>query len=288
VVSEEQQRRHDRGVMEAYEWRLDRLVLPDGRDGVVCYFRDISAQVAARRALEDSRDALRDGDRRKDEFLATLAHELRNPLAPLRSCLDILRHRPAPDPESARLHEVMARQLGQMVRLVDDLLEVSRITRGKIELRLAATQVGDVVERAVETSRPLVDAGRHALTVDVPAEPLVVAADGVRLAQVLSNLLNNASKYTDAGGRIHVRVSREGGEAVLAVEDSGMGMAPEQLGHVFDLFAQGQDARFRDQGGLGIGLTLSRRLVELHGGTLSAHSAGPGQGSTFTVRLPLL
>jgi signal transduction histidine kinase len=167
------------------------------------------------------------------------------------------------------------------------LLEVSRITRGKIELRLAATPVGDVVERAVETSRPLVDAGRHALTVDVPAEPLVVAADGVRLAQVLSNLLNNAAKYTDAGGRIHVRVAREGGEAVLAVEDSGMGMAHEQLGHVFDLFAQGQDARFREQGGLGIGLTLSRRLVELHGGTLSAHSAGPGQGSTFTVRLPL-
>jgi PAS domain S-box-containing protein len=235
--------------------------------------------------------ALREMDRRKDEFLATLAHELRNPLAPLRNCLHILRlvdnGEAGAQVDVERLHAVMERQVGQLVRLVDDLLEVSRITRGMVPLHVQSVALADVVERAIETSRPLLDAAHHALVVSLPAEPLLLQADPVRLAQVLSNLLNNAAKYTEAGGRIALSASREGDEVVLLVQDNGLGMATDQVERVFDLFHQAEHSLGRAGGGLGIGLTLVRSLVEMHGGTVIARSAGLGQGSEFEVRLKI-
>ncbi len=234
----------------------------------------------------NNEEALREADRRKDEFLAMLAHELRNPLAPLRTSLHMLRM-DISEADRHRLHAVMDRQVGQLVRLVDDLLEVSRITRGKIALHLERVAVADIVDQAVETSRPLLDAAHHALTLDLPAEPMELDADPVRIAQVLSNLLNNAAKYTEPGGRIVLSARREGTWLVLRVEDNGMGIAPEQLPHVFDLFLQADRTLHRAQGGLGIGLTLVRQLVELHGGSVHAYSAGIGQGSCFEVRLPM-
>jgi len=233
----------------------------------------------------NTEEALRDADRRKDEFLATLAHELRNPLAPLRTSLHILRMEVG-EADRHRLHAVMERQVTQLVRLVDDLLEVSRITRGKIALHKERVAVADIVDQAVETSRPLLDAAHHQLELDLPAEPMLLDADPVRMAQVLSNLLNNAAKYTEPGGRIVLAARRDGADVVLRVQDNGAGIPPEQLPHVFDLFAQADRTLHRAQGGLGIGLTLVRQLVELHGGSVRAHSAGIGQGSCFEVRLP--
>jgi PAS domain S-box-containing protein len=235
--------------------------------------------------------ALRDDDRRKDEFLATLAHELRNPLAPLRNCLHILRMAEEQDAgasvDTERLHAVMERQVGHLVRLVDDLLEVSRITRGMVPLYRQPVTVGEVVERAVETSRPLLDAAHHTLRIDLPKEPMVLNVDLVRLAQVLSNLLNNAAKYTDPGGLIDLTARRDGDDVVLQVRDNGLGIAPDQIDTVFDLFSQAEHSLTHAAGGLGIGLTLARSLVELHGGQVIARSAGLGQGSEFEVRLPL-
>ena len=233
----------------------------------------------------NNEEALRDADRRKDEFLATLAHELRNPLAPLRTSLHILRM-DVGEADRHRLHAVMERQVTQLVRLVDDLLEVSRITRGKIALHKERVAVADIVDQAVETSRPLLDAAHHQLELHLPQEPLHLDADPVRLAQVLSNLLNNAAKYTEPGGRIVLSARREGSDIALRVRDNGAGIPPEQLDHVFDLFSQADRTLHRAQGGLGIGLTLVRQLVELHGGSVSAHSAGVGHGSCFEVRLP--
>jgi CheY-like chemotaxis protein/two-component sensor histidine kinase len=182
---------------------------------------------------------------------------------------------------------MMDRQVGHMVRLVDDLLEVSRITRGKIDLRKETVELRAVIDAAIETSRPLIDAARHDLSVSLPAEPLYFEADATRLAQVFANLLNNAAKYMDEAGSIHVAARREGGEAVISVRDTGFGMAPASLASVFDMFVQGVPAQARVQGGLGIGLTLVRTLVEMHGGTVLARSEGPGKGSEFVVRLPL-
>ena len=231
--------------------------------------------------------ALQEADRRKDEFLATLAHELRNPLAPIRNSVDILRLSGGRQPVAERLVNMMDRQVGHMVRLVDDLLEVSRITRGKIDLRKETVELRAVIDAAIETSRPLIDAARHDLSVSLPAEPLYFEADATRLAQVFANLLNNAAKYMDEAGSIHVAARREGGEAVISVRDTGFGMAPASLASVFDMFVQGVPAQARVQGGLGIGLTLVRTLVEMHGGTVLARSEGPGKGSEFVVRLPL-
>jgi PAS domain S-box-containing protein len=230
---------------------------------------------------------LREADRRKDEFLAVLAHELRNPLAPIRNSLHILRLTSQHDPAAERVAEMMERQVNHMVRLVDDLLEVSRITRGKIELRKERVEVAAVVRSAVETSRPLIEAGRHQLALSMPPEPLTVEGDPVRLAQILANLLNNAAKYTEAGGQIWLTVRQEGERVAIAVRDTGMGIAPHHLPRVFDLFTQLDRHAGHAQGGLGIGLTLVKSLVEMHGGSIRAHSAGPGQGSEFTVRLPL-
>jgi signal transduction histidine kinase/ActR/RegA family two-component response regulator len=231
---------------------------------------------------------LREEHRRKDEFLAMLCHELRNPLAPLVICIDMLRRRGIDPKQTARCIEIAARQTGQLSRLVEDLLDVSRVSRGRIELRRRPISLESAVVDAVETSRAVLESRRHVIVVELPDEPLVVNADAVRLAQILANLLHNASKYTDPGGRIEVKLSREGQEAVLSVADTGIGIAKSTLPHVFELFAQAPVALGRSQGGLGIGLTLVRSLSELHGGRASAHSDGVGKGARFTVRLPLI
>jgi signal transduction histidine kinase/ActR/RegA family two-component response regulator len=236
---------------------------------------------------KDAEALLRDADRRKDEFLATLAHELRNPLAPITNAIQIMRLSSDPAAhETAR--NIVERQLGQMVHLVDDLLDVSRISRDKVELRSEPTDLLGALQTALETSRPLIDAARHRLTVSLSAPGAVrVNGDPMRLSQILSNLLNNAAKYTPEGGRIEVALEVEGGEAVVSVQDSGIGISEEMLPRVFDMFAQVDRTLERSQGGLGIGLALVRKLVELHGGSVRAHSDGEGQGSRFVVRLPL-
>jgi signal transduction histidine kinase len=230
-------------------------------------------------------EQLAEMDRRKDEFLATLAHELRNPLAPLRNSLQLLRM--SGGPGGAQIHEMMERQINHMVRLIDDLLEISRITRGKIELHKEHVDLATVVHNAVETSRPLLDAARHHLTITLPSEPLLLEADSVRLAQVFTNLLNNAAKYTEEAGQIVLTARREGDEAVVSVRDNGLGIPAAMLPRVFEMFAQVDRTLKRAQGGLGIGLTLARTLVQMHGGSISVQSGGPDQGSEFTVRLPL-
>jgi signal transduction histidine kinase len=243
----------------------------------------LGATIAERRRLEA---ALREADRRKDEFLAMLAHELRNPLAPIRNAVEVLRHT-RDDPERLEsLRAVMERQVGHMVRLVEDLLDLSRITRGKVSLRRERLDLGEVVHTAVETSRPLIEAGRHELVLTPPPR-LHVEGDRMRLAQVLANLLNNAAKYTPKGGRIGLAMAREADQAVLRVQDNGIGIPANMLPRVFDMFLQVDQDPERAHGGLGIGLTLVRSLVEMHGGTVEAHSAGAGQGSEFVVRLPL-
>src|SRR5688572_15599186 len=242
------------------------------------------------RAERETAAKLRDADRRKDEFLATLAHELRNPLAPIRTGLHLLRITQPGSDSAEQARAMMERQLGHLVRLVDDLLEVSRISRGKIDLRRAPIELAAVVLSAVETTRPAIEAARHQLEISLPAQPLTVDADFVRLAQVLANLLNNAAKYTDPGGRIALSVRGEGAdavsEAVISIRDNGVGIPAELLPRVFDMFAQVDRTLDRAQGGLGIGLALAKSLVEMHAGTIQVESAGPGQGSEFIVRLP--
>jgi signal transduction histidine kinase/ActR/RegA family two-component response regulator len=233
-------------------------------------------------------DQLRQADRRKDEFLAVLAHELRNPLAPVRNAVEVLRMRDVDDPGLRWARDLIDRQVQQLTRLVDDLLDVSRITRGKIKLQKEPVDLAAVVARAVEISRPLIDARRHELAVTLPPEPLRLEADPTRLAQVVANLLNNAAKYTEERGHIWLTVEREGGEAVVRVRDTGVGIPSDMLAQVFDLFTQVTHSLDRSQGGLGIGLTLARSLVEMHGGSVRAHSAGWGEGSEVVVRLPLL
>ncbi len=240
-------------------------------------------------AIENARlyQAVREADRHKDEFLALLGHELRNPLAPVRNALAVMKMPGADASVMRQAREMMERQVEHMVRLVDDLLDVSRIMRGKVELRRERVELAAVVARAVETSQPAVDAEGHQLTVSVPPEPLWVNGDPMRLAQVVGNLLTNAAKYTERGGRIGLTAGREDGEAVLRVRDTGIGIAPELLPRLFDMFFQAERRTKKSQGGLGIGLSLVRGLVELHGGNVEAHSGGPGTGSEFVVRLPL-
>jgi PAS domain S-box-containing protein len=241
-------------------------------------------------ALENARlmEDLREADRRKDEFLATLAHELRNPLAPLRNGLQVMKLSRNDSKAAEVSRDMMERQLSQMVRLIDDLLDVSRISRGKIQLQKQQIPIATVVQQAIETSRPLIDAFGHELIVHVPGETINVDADMTRLAQVFANLLNNAAKYTDRGGRITLRIDRQGNEVVVSVRDTGVGIPPRMLPQLFEMFVQVDRSLERSQGGLGIGLSLVKRLVELHGGTVKALSAGPGRGSEFIVRLPVL
>jgi CheY-like chemotaxis protein/two-component sensor histidine kinase len=230
--------------------------------------------------------ALEQADRRKDEFLATLAHELRNPLAPIRNAVQILLFKESDDPELRWSRDVIDRQVQQMARLLDDLLDVSRISHNKLELRRELTNLSTVVQSAVETSRPLIDAGKHTLTVSLPREPVHVDADPVRLAQVFSNLLNNAAKYTERGGHLRIDAHRAGDHVVVSVKDDGIGISADTLPRIFDMFSQERGVLERSQGGLGIGLALVRGLVELHGGTVIAKSAGLDRGSEFVVSLP--
>ncbi|HLJ93383.1 MAG TPA: response regulator [Gemmataceae bacterium] len=244
----------------------------------------IATDITDRKQAED---ALREADRRKDEFLAMLAHELRNPLAPIRNAVQIMRMVGATDPELQRTRDMIDRQVEHMTRLVDDLLEVSRITGGKIKLQKETVDLVAVANRAVETSRPLIDARQHELIIDFPPRPIVLEADPTRLAQIISNLLNNAAKYTENGGQIWLMVGQEGSLAEVRVRDNGIGMPADLLPKVFDLFTQADRSLDRSQGGLGIGLTLVKSLVTLHGGQVTAHSGGPGQGSEFVVQLPV-
>ena len=272
-------RRHD-GV---YRWCIDSSAPRFGPDGVFLGYIGSISDIADRRAAEE---ALREADRRKDEFLSMLAHELRNPLAPISNALAVLGLSAAPDAiRGAR--EMMERQVRQLVRLVDDLLDVSRIRTGKIRLRIERVDLAAAVRAAVEASEPLIRAAGHALAVEVEDEPLPLRADPARLIQVTSNLLNNAVRYTPPGGAITVRAWREGGRACVAVTDTGIGIAPEMLGRVFEMFMQVDSETAHVSGGLGIGLSLVKTLVELHGGEVSAASRGPGRGSEFVVCLPL-
>ncbi len=255
--------------------------------------RDVAlAMDLARRAsvaVENTQlyQALRETDRRKDEFLATLAHELRNPLAPIRNAIEILKLPRVDDETIARSLELMERQIHHLVRLVDDLMDVSRVMRGKIELRNEQVELASVVARAVESVQPLADAQGHQLSIRLPGESLLIDADPIRLAQVVGNLLTNAIKYTKSNGRISVSGAREGADAVLTIRDNGIGIDPHMLPRVFDLFMQADNTATRSQGGLGIGLTLVRNLVEMHNGSVEARSGGLGKGSEFVVRLPL-
>jgi PAS domain S-box-containing protein len=272
-------RRHD----GEYHWFKTRGVPVRDEQGKIVYWFGTCTDIEDVKRLEA---ALREADRRKDEFLATLAHELRNPLAPIRTGLQVLRlSGDRAIREQAR--EMMDRQLGQLVRLVDDLLDISRITSNKLALRKARLPLACVTENAVETARPLIDAKGHTLVVNLPPEPLLLDADLTRLAQVFWNLLNNAAKYTDAGGRIELSAERVRREVVVTVRDSGIGIPKQALPGLFMLFSQVTPSLERSQGGLGIGLALVKGLVEMHGGSVAALSAGLGQGSQFVVRLPL-
>jgi signal transduction histidine kinase/ActR/RegA family two-component response regulator len=245
----------------------------------------IREHLAERARAEES---LRRADQRKDEFLATLGHELRNPLAPLLSGMHLLRLGGFDQASAARVMAVMERQITHLVRLVDDLLEVSRITRGLIEVRHDPLDLVPVVRAALDTCRPVIEAAGHEVTINVPEAPIAVSGDPVRLTQVFANLLTNAAKYTNAGGRIEVTVSQAAGRAMVSVRDNGIGIPPAHLRSVFDMFMQVDRSNRRAQGGLGIGLTLVRTLIEMHGGRVEARSAGVGKGSEFLIELPML
>jgi signal transduction histidine kinase/ActR/RegA family two-component response regulator len=238
-------------------------------------------------ALEASNAALRDADRRKDEFLATLAHELRNPLAPIRHAAKILDAMGATDAQRAWGREVIGRQVEHMALLLEDLMDVSRITRGRLELKRDIVSIERIIEAAIETARPLIDARKHTLEVSLPDRPLQLNVDALRMSQVTSNLLTNAAKYTDTGGKIRLSVARDSDGITISVSDTGIGLTESAVSSVFEMFSQVETALERSQGGLGIGLALVRGLVELHGGTVTAESAGLGTGSTFAAKLPL-
>ncbi len=238
--------------------------------------------------LQRAKMALRSADRRKDEFLATLAHELRNPLAPLKNGITLLTRAAAGDPQLAKLHAMMDRQVNQLVQLIDELLDVSRIATGKIVLHRTALDLREVVQVALEGCEPQLASAHHEVVVALPPQSLPVSGDAARLGQIVTNLVSNAAKYTPPGGRIEVSLREEAGEAVLTVADNGLGIPASMLGAVFDMFTQVNQTLDRSQGGLGIGLSLVKRLIALHGGSVTAHSDGPDRGSTFTVRLPRL
>ncbi|HEV8444320.1 MAG TPA: CHASE3 domain-containing protein [Steroidobacteraceae bacterium] len=248
--------------------------------GVVLVFRDATHERAANKAL-------READRRKDEFLATLAHELRNPLAPIRQAANTAAHPAASDEQVKWSLGVIQRQVTHMARLLDDLLDVSRITRGKLEVRRVRVTLRSIVESAVEIVQPVINAGRHELSIELPMEPFELEVDPLRVAQVLGNLLTNAARYTPSGGRIRLSAERDGGDVLIRVIDNGIGIEATDLRRIFDMFTQVSATRERPNAGLGIGLALAKALVELHGGTIEAKSAGPGLGSEFIVRLAL-
>jgi signal transduction histidine kinase len=254
-------------------------IYPGIPEGVAIYFHDITQ----RKLAEDS---LREADRRKDQFLATLAHELRNPLAPIRNASRIISLKSPGDPQLKWGAEVIGRQVQHMSRLLDDLLDVSRISRNRLELRKEWSDLATLVESAIETSRPVIESNQHAFRVQLPTPAIYVDADPVRMGQVFSNLLNNAAKYTPAGGQIELSAARDGNDAVVSIKDNGIGIAPDHIDHVFEIFWQDSSAAAHAQGGLGIGLSLAKGLVELHGGQIIVLSAGVGCGAEVRVRLP--
>jgi len=267
-----------------YRWILDNGIPHFAADGAFNGYVGSCVDITSRKLAEEE---LEQAGRRKDEFLAMLGHELRNPLAPIGMAVEIMRRRPPTDGSVVWARDIIARQLRQLTRLVDDLLDISRINRGKVRLLLTPLDLTSVVAHAVETSRPLVESAGHELTTRVPSHPVWVRGDSVRLGQVLANLLNNAAKYTPAGGHIRLSVAQSDSQVILTVADDGVGLSAEMVEHVFDLFWQ-VESRDDTAGGLGIGLTLVKRLVELHGGDIEARSPGRGRGSEFIVRLPAL
>ncbi|HEU4834013.1 MAG TPA: PAS domain S-box protein [Pyrinomonadaceae bacterium] len=267
------------------------LTLTDAANKPVA-FATVSQDVTERKRLEDNLRRLAvdlsNADRRKNEFLATLAHELRNPLAPMSNMLEVVKRADGNNEVLKRAHETLERQLAQMVRLVDDLLDLNRITHDRLELRRSEVELSSVIQQAVEVARPLVDSAGHHLIIDLPDKPVYLYADQARLAQLFGNLLNNSCKYTRPEGTVSLIVRQDGDEVVVTVKDNGAGIPPDKLDSIFDMFMQVDSTSDRSQGGLGIGLTLVKRLTEMHGGSIEAHSAGEGQGSEFIVRLPVL
>jgi CheY-like chemotaxis protein len=245
----------------------------------------VNLDITTRKRAEE---ALREADRRKDEFLATLAHELRNPLAPVRSAVQVLHIKGPSTPELQWAKDVIDRQMQAMTRLIDDLIDVSRISRGKIELRRERLELAQVVREAVESSRPLIEQEGHQLTVTLPSRPIVLVADRVRLTQVFLNLLNNAAKFSAQGGRIDLSAEPRGGDVVVSVKDTGVGIPAANLASVFEMFSQVEGALSRSRGGLGIGLCLVKQIVEMHEGRIAVYSDGPDRGSEFVVRLPMV
>ena len=266
---------------------VSNLYTVGDRQVAQCNIRDITQRSRMERQAKAQAAALADLHRRKDEFLAMLSHELRNPLSPILNAVHLLRLQGDENLIQQEARSIIERQVGQLSHLVDDLLEVARFTSGKIRLHPVRLDMRGVVERAVESARPLIDGRRHVLTVDVPDEPIWLDADPTRLEQVVVNLLNNAAKYTDEGGRIWLEARASGHEMVLSVRDTGIGIDLEQFPDIFDLFTQADRSLDRSQGGLGIGLSLVQRLVDMHRGTVEVHSEGLGRGSEFTIRLPL-
>jgi PAS domain S-box-containing protein len=254
--------------------------------GAICIVSDVTDRRQMEEELRKRAEELAATDRRKDEFLAMLAHELRNPLAPILNCLGLIRYHGSESEDVRQALGIAERQVKHMVRLLDDLLDVSRFTRGKIQLKKSPVDLLAVINHAVEIAAPLIERKRHQLVVDLPAEPFQLEGDSTRLEQVMNNVLNNAAKYTEPGGKITVSAEKNGDEINVRVADTGIGLSEDMVDHVFDLFVQADLTLDRSQGGLGIGLTLVKSLVELHGGTVRAHSRGLGQGSEFTVTLP--
>jgi signal transduction histidine kinase/ActR/RegA family two-component response regulator len=251
-------------------------------------FEDRRPAEEAIRDIQSQARKLAEADVRRNEFLAMLGHELRNPLAPIRNAVKIMKQRGSDDPDLCWARDVVDHQVRQLSQLVDDLLEISRVTSGKVRLHKEPVDVATIVAFAVETSRPVLDAQHHRLSIALPPQPVMVAADSTRMAQVLSNLLNNASKYTNPGGQIRLAAAREGSEVAFRVRDNGIGIPPEMLSTIFDLFTQVDHSLDHSQGGLGLGLTLVRSVVEMHGGTVRAESDGLSRGSEFIVKLPVL
>jgi len=281
VTSERMEALSGRGPAEHYEWQVSRIPLPDGRFGAVCYFRNVSAHVQARLALETA-------DRQKNEFLAMLAHELRNPLAPIRNAGEILSRTLPPESPTQGAIAMVKRQVTQLTRLVDDLLDVARITQGRVELKRVPIDLATVITQAVETVEPLFRERQHEVSIVSSYRVLHVNGDLTRLVQSVVNILTNATKYTDIGGKIELQTRAEGDQALIEISDNGAGISPELLPRVFELFVQGDRTLDRSLGGLGIGLSVARQLIEMHGGRIEADSAGLGHGSTFRIWLPLI